>query len=180
MTIYTKKGDKGETGLLGDRRLPKTDPIFEVLGGLDQSNALTGQAVSLMDPKGDGPLIELLEGLQRNYLAVGSCLAAEKPEEAEVLTNLPEQIKLLEEKIDEWDEILPPLRNFILPGGAPAAAALHVTRTFVRQTERNFNRLPKETAPVLVGQYLNRLSDFYFQAARYYNFTQKQNEKIWK
>lgn len=180
MTIYTKKGDRGETGLLGDRRLPKTDPIFEVLGGLDQCNALTGQAIGLMDPKADRVLIEFLENLQRNFLGIGSCIAAEKPDEADILTKLPAQIKQLEEKIDEWDEILPPLRNFILPGGAEAGAVLHVARTFVRQAERNFNRLPKETAPELVGQYLNRLSDFYFQAARYYNNKRNVTEKIWK
>lgn len=180
MTIYTKKGDRGQTGLLGDRRLPKSDPIFEVLGGLDQCNALTGQAVSLMNPVEDKVLIELLEDMQRNFLGIGSCVASVKPAEAEIVTKLPDQIKLLEEKIDEWDEILPPLRNFILPGGSQAGAVLHVARTFVRQTERDFNRLAKEGAPEVVGQYLNRLSDFYFQAARYYNFTQNQAEKIWK
>lgn len=178
MTIYTKKGDRGETGLLGSRRLPKTDPIFEVLGTLDQANALTGLAVAQM--KSGSELIAPLEDIQRNLLQIGSCLASEQPVEAGVVKKLPGLTADLEASIDRWDEILPPLRNFILPGGSQAGASLHVARTFIRQAERNFHRLAVERAPAMVGQYLNRLSDYYFQAARYQNLLDQQQEKIWK
>lgn len=178
MTIYTKKGDKGETGLPGKRRLSKTDQLFEFLGSLDQTNAQIGLAVSLMDRR-QKQLAERFQNIQRSFLAIGACVASEKPEEALILTKLDDLTAKLEADIDGWDQAMPELKNFILPGGTAAAAALQVARTLVRQAERNFHRLEVPDALSPVSRYINRLSDYCFQAARYCNFLAKTDDKIW-
>lgn len=180
MSIYTKKGDKGETGLPGKRRVAKSNQLFEVLGAFDQTSATIGVAIAQMNPTDDASLIEELEQIQSNFLSIGACLAAEKPEDAPILETLAQETRILEQRIDEWDALLPELKNFILVGGTPAGAALHLARTFARQAERHFHRLPEPQIIEPISIYLNRLSDYFFQAARYYNFCQKQSEKTWR
>lgn len=178
--IYTRGGDKGETGLPGERRAPKTDQLFEVLGFLDQTNAQTGLAIGLARQEKDENPIATLERVQRMLLKVGSALASIDGFQEGILQKLTEEVSWMEDVIDKLDEELPPLRNFILVGGTPAGAALHLVRTSVRQTERQFHRLEQKQKPAEVAQYLNRLSDFFFQAARYYNFKHNAKEAIWK
>lgn len=179
MPIYTKKGDKGETGLPGSRRLSKKELIFEFLGTLDETNAAIGLALSLMTPESPELAMTLLK-IQSSLLSIGACVAAEQPGQAKILVKLDQMTEGLEKLIDKWDRQLPELKNFILPGGKPAAAALHQTRTLIRRAERAFHRLAtaEELAPI--ARYINRLSDFFFQAARFYNFANNQPESIWK
>jgi len=179
MSIYTKKGDKGETGLPGERRLSKTDQLFETLGYFDQTSALIGLAVSLIGPK-DKTLIDQFEKIQSNFLSLGACLASEQPGKEKILDQLPAETAELEAQIDRWDEVLPPLRNFILAGGTPAAATLHVARVSARTAERQYHRLPDELKLPPISQYLNRLSDYFFQAARFVNHQNDCLDIIWR
>ena len=178
MPIYTKKGDKGETGLPGGRRLPKTEAIFEFLGSLDQTNSVLGLAISGMDPKKDKQLAHDLNQIQQSFLAIGACIASEKPSEQAILGELPRYTEQMESTIDRWDRAMPELKNFILPGGTQPASFLHLARTLIRQTERAFHRLDiVGLEPIAI--YLNRLSDFFFQAARYHNFSSGFTDTIW-
>lgn len=178
MPIYTKKGDGGQTGLPGKRKLSKTEPLFEVLGALDQASATLGLARSYGQASAE--VSKSLETIQRNFLAIGACLAAEQPSQAVILSQLPIEIEKLEATIDQWDRALPELKNFILAGGTTAGATLHLARTIVRAAERNYHRLEERQKFDAVSQYLNRLSDYLFQAARYTNFLAKKPETIWK
>ena len=179
MKIYTKKGDRGETGLPGDRRLSKTDQLFETLGYLDQTSAFVGLAVSLTEDK-KSRLVDSLQTIQSNFLSIGACLASTHPADDNVLAKLPGETEKLELEIDAWNEVLPPLRNFILAGGTSAAAALHAARASIRTAERNFHRLPENQKLSEISQYLNRLSDYFFQAARFTNHQNKQPDIIWQ
>lgn len=179
MTIYTKKGDKGETSLPSTRRISKTEQIFEVLGNLDYTNATIGLAISQLEEKKFDKLIEHLHQIQQTLLAIGACIASPQPPTTGILKRLPDMVGEFEQQIDNWETLLPPLKNFILPGGSPAGAALHLTRTATRQTERYYHRLvtPEKLNPIAI--YLNRLSDFFFQAARWVNFQTASPEAIW-
>ncbi len=179
MPIYTKKGDKGETGLPGRRRLSKTDNIFECLGGLDQTNALIGLAVSLIDHQQEKKLVAFLEQLQSDLLSVGSIIAAESSASSHVLPNFNKRALELEHQIDQWDSELPELKNFILPGGCQTAAVIHLARVSVRQAERAFHRLKKTTGLEPIAVLLNRLSDYFFQCARYLNMRANKPDIIW-
>ncbi len=178
MPIYTKKGDGGETGLPGKRRLAKADPLFEVLGTLDETNASVGLACSWLETK-NAPLRNQLAQIQRHLLTIGAYLAADVPSQ-QTLTDLATDTSTAERLIDEWDSQLPELKNFILPGGSQAGATLHLCRTIVRRLERNYQRLPDHQKVAEISTYLNRLSDFFFQAARWINYQQNQPESIWK
>lgn len=172
MPIYTKKGDKGETGLPGGRRLSKTEALFEVLGALDQTNAALGLAVSLVDNQ---RLARLIQAVQSDLLALGAHLASDVTNKKTFEAKLIAQ--KMEKQIDQWDEQLPELKNFILPGGHPAAAAVHQARTLIRQAERAYHRT--KTVDEAVSIYLNRLSDYLFQMARFINFVSKTTEIPW-
>lgn len=180
MPIYTKKGDKGETGLPGKRRLPKTDGIFECLGALDQTNAIIGLAVSLVDRQKEKGLVTYLENLQSDLLVVGSTIASEEPAKDPRLSALGRKTVKLEGQIDHWDRELPELNNFILPGGCQASAIIHLARVSVRQAERAFHRLDNTTGLEDISVFLNRLSDYFFQASRYLNMRSNKPDIIWK
>ncbi len=177
MKIYTRMGDGGETGLLGGRRLPKNDAIFELLGNLDETNAAIGLATSYFS-NGRFPTKEL-HRIQETLLAIGSCVADSDPASAPVLSVLEKMTDSFEKQIDQWDKTLPPLKNFILPEGVPGAAALHYARTLVRRTERSYYRWEGAAQTLPIGRYLNRLSDYLFQAARYANHLENHPEQIW-
>lgn len=177
-TIYTKGGDKGETGLPGKRRLPKRDQIFEVLGNLDQTNASIGVAISHLS-KEDKEVKTWLNRIQKNVFELGSCLACENPADAAIIKRLPKETEEMELQIDAWDKQMPPLKNFILPGGSTAGASLHFSRTLVRQSERAYHRLGSEYKLSEISIYINRLSDFFFEMARFINYCHKQQEEIW-
>jgi cob(I)alamin adenosyltransferase len=184
MSIYTKKGDAGETGLPGKRRLSKTEALFELLGNLDSTNAGLGVALAALQiaplsAAAHKTVEEWLVEIQRDLLSIGACVAAEQPAEAKILTQLPERVAAMEAQIDQWDGVLPELKNFILPGGSSAGAAIHQARTIARQTERAFHRTSQAATLQPVAVYLNRLSDFLFQTARFVNWETRHTEEIW-
>jgi cob(I)alamin adenosyltransferase len=182
MKIYTKTGDQGETSLVDGKRVPKTHPRVEAYGTVDELNAIVGMSVSFLNQHSLQGLEELksqLLQIQNHLFNMGSHLACEKKELRERLPRIMEEhIHELEEHIDHMEETLPPLKNFILPGGSPAAAALHQARTVCRRAEREVLRLPEKEA--LSIQYLNRLSDYLFVAARFANLKAGLEETLWK
>lgn len=181
MRIYTRTGDKGDTGLFGGGRVPKSHPRVEAYGDVDELNAAIGLARSIeMMPRID----EVLAPIQRDLFAIGALLATpdlEKMKQHLEKARIDEdRIAQLERAIDEGDDELEPLRSFILPGGTPKAAALHVARTVCRRAERRVVELQSETElPQLAIVYLNRLSDLLFTLARVANRRAGAGEVTW-
>lgn len=181
MKIYTKTGDSGETSLFDGARVPKCDARVEAYGTVDELNAAVGQAISLL-PAQDEPTRELLTAIQRRLFNIGAILAdpARKSPKKDKESVGDADIAPLEKAIDAWEAELPPLRAFILPGGSPAGAALHLARTVCRRAERLVTQLHRtDGIPPVVIQYLNRLSDFLFVAARFVNMKQGLSEETW-
>jgi len=179
--IYTRTGDKGDTGLFGGGRVQKDDPRVEAYGDVDELNAVIGmaRAVELM-PRID----EVLVPVQRDLFSIGAILATpDRDKMAEQLTKAridEERIEELERAIDAGDAELEPLRSFIMPGGTPKAAALHVARTVCRRAERRVVTLQHVSdVPELVVIYLNRLSDLLFTLARVANKRAGAGEVTW-
>lgn len=175
MAIYTKTGDKGKTGLLGGKRVSKTDPIIMAYGSVDELNAVIGLIRSFGVPK---DIDTLLERIQNDLFNLGVSFTID--------TLHPKETEFLEKKIDFYDAKNSPLRNFILPGGTKTASLFHVARTICRRAEREVIRfLEKEKTTFaqdlfdLLVPYLNRLSDLLFVLARYENNRKKIKEKIW-
>jgi cob(I)alamin adenosyltransferase len=181
MKIYTKTGDAGSTGLFGGGRVPKDDPRVEAYGAVDELNACIGVARAAEPmPRID----EVLVAIQRDLFAIGALLAT--PDRAKMAQHLEKariddaRIGDLERAIDDADAELEPLRSFILPGGSPKAAALHVARTVCRRAERQVVRLQHEVElPPLAVIYLNRLSDLLFTLARLANRRAGAGEVTW-
>ncbi len=168
MKIYTKTGDKGKTSLIGGR-VDKDDLRVEAYGTMDELNSFVGKAMTELDSDLFKDLLEDLEAIQNELFDGGGDLANVMKERHYKLTDEP--IEILERRIDELMEEAPPLEKFILPGGAPAAATLHIARTVTRRAERVTVTLMKEIEDVspVVSRYLNRLSDYFFVAARIVN-----------
>jgi cob(I)alamin adenosyltransferase len=181
MKIYTKTGDTGSTGLFGGGRVPKDDIRVEAYGDVDELNAVIGMARSIeMMPRID----EVLVPIQRDLFAIGALLAT--PNRDKMAQHLEKarideaRIGELERAIDDGDAELEPLRSFILPGGTPKAAALHVARTVCRRAERHVVKLQREMElPPLAVIYLNRLSDLLFTLARVANRRAGAGEVTW-
>lgn len=170
MKIYTKTGDGGDTSLLYGVRVSKTDLRVEAYGTCDEANSMIGLAVSYL-PEGSiwDDMRQIIHVVQTKLFHIGAELAT-PPGKKVNWTIADEDIKYLEEAIDRWEESLPPLTNFVLPGGSPSGASFHVARTISRRAERCTVALKKENeVNPLVMRYLNRLSDFLFVAARYVN-----------
>jgi cob(I)alamin adenosyltransferase len=170
--IYTRSGDSGETGLFGGPRVPKDDPRVEAYGAVDEANAALGEARSRAEAAGDADVAGVLGAAQDRLFTVGGELATPAGAKARSALPLlePSWIEELERDIDRWDGELEPLRQFVLPGGAPLACALHVARTACRRAERRAVTLARaEPVDPLVLKYLNRLSDLLFVAARVAN-----------
>ena len=183
MKIYTKTGDRGDTGLFGGGRVSKHHPRVEAYGDVDELNAAIGLARSIeMMPRID----EVLVPIQRDLFAIGALLATpdrEKMKQHLEKARIDEQrIAELERAIDDGDAELEPLRAFIVPGGTPKAAALHVARTVCRRAERRVVQLQGESdaeIPQLAVIYLNRLSDLLFTLARVANRRAGAGEVTW-
>ncbi len=180
MKIYTKTGDAGQTGLFNAPRVRKDHPRIEAYGQVDELNAQLG--LIRCEPL-DPPLDRLLARVQNELFDLGAELATPDPAEPRVPHAGPAQISALEGEIDRYEASLPPLKTFILPGGARAAALLHVARTVCRRAERAVIHLahqPGESvnAPVIV--YLNRLSDLLFVLARAVNQAQGAGDVAWE
>jgi cob(I)alamin adenosyltransferase len=167
MRIYTRTGDKGETGLLGGARVAKDDARIEAYGTVDELNSHMGLLRDLADARDQ----QLLIGIQRMLFTIGSQLASSSAEER-ARFKLPAigeaDIGALEEAMDAMDRDLQPMRSFILPGGLVAASQAHICRTVCRRAERRTVALAgtQEVDPVIV-RYLNRLSDYLFVLARH-------------
>lgn len=178
MKIYTKTGDAGETGLRGGRRVPKDDARVAAYGAVDELNAAIGFAGALEPASFEGPL---LDAIQRDLFTIGAELAT--PDPAKPAPEAPlgaAEVEALERAIDRNEQRLEPLAQFILPGGTPKAAALHVARTVCRRAEREVVGLGRR-GPVspAVLQYLNRLSDLLFVLARAANLAAGRPDLKW-
>lgn len=183
--IYTKRGDTGSTSLVTGATVKKNHPRLECYGTVDELNSIIGIALCLLNNSsiaGAHPLIANLVSTQNYLFTIGSHLACDDTKFAEKLPPLENQeVSQIEISIDEMEQGLPPLKNFILPGGCLASAHLHAARTVCRRAERAVLDLQQSTevdARILI--YLNRLSDFLFVAARYCNSLFKTAEVVWK
>ena len=172
--IYTRTGDKGTTALGSGERVPKHALRISAYGTVDETNASVGMVrlhLGDADPKLDAKLVRI----QNDLFDLGADLCV--PDRGEKLEYEPlrmtdAQVKRLEHEIDEMNAELKPLRSFVLPGGSPAAAALHMARTMSRRAERLMVELasePSEPVGPAALKYINRLSDLLFVASRYVN-----------
>ena len=180
--IYTRTGDAGETGLFDGTRVSKADARVATYGEVDELNAWLGLAGAALMDESAGPLAlkAILEQLQRDLFALGSRLADPSHKIAGRVTKaaiVHEDIQRLERWIDTFESEPPPLRRFILPGGAHAGAALHVARTVCRRAERAMVALGGVEPELLT--YINRLSDLLFVLARVANHRQGNAEVEW-
>ena len=178
MKIYTRTGDGGETSLFDGTRARKDDARIDAYGEVDELNAWLG----LVRASGPGAVVadELLI-IQRDLFALGAQLADPADKLAPRVTKAvigDDHVARLEALIDRLEEGLPPLRRFILAGGTPAGAALHVARTICRRAERRMVGLAPPIDPVLV-RYVNRLSDLLFVLARFENHRAGAPETEW-
>jgi cob(I)alamin adenosyltransferase len=176
--IYTRTGDAGETSLFSGDRARKDDPRVDAYGEIDELNAWLGFArASSLDPSIDAEVV----ALQRDLFALGAQLADPADKLAPRVTKAivgDDHILRLEQLIDRLEEELPPLRRFILAGGTPAGAALHLARTVCRRAERRMVGLAPPVDPVLL-RYVNRLSDLLFVLARVVNHRSGVAETEW-
>ncbi len=186
MKIYTRTGDKGTTSLFSGERVPKDNPFIEAVGTVDEGNSALGLALSML-PKEEQfqSTLEQLEMIQHTLFDVGAALATPRTchqnQKLEKTRFDNEAIELLEKWIDAMDAQLPILKTFILPGGHPAGAALHLSRSIIRRAERLVIPLYEQadvTQSVLV--YLNRLSDYLFMASRFVNHQLQVPETQWQ
>lgn len=184
MKIYTRAGDSGDTGLYGGQRVSKDDARVESYGAVDEANAALGVAVAHIK---DNELRGLVARLQSELFVVGADLATprtqdERAGKAIVPRITADQVAALEPLIDEHEAELAPLRNFILPGGDPGSAYLHLARTTLRRAERRTVTLvrvdPEETNEEVIP-YLNRMSDLLFVLARVANHRAGVDDVPW-
>jgi len=177
--IYTRTGDDGDTGLFDGTRVSKNDPRVGAYGDVDELNAWLG---FVRASTGDQDLMAMLEQIQRDLFALGARLADPAKRIAERVTKAAvssDDIVRLEEWIDSIESELPPLRRFILAGGAPTGAALHVARTVCRRAERSIVTLGTGAIEPELLVYMNRLSDLLFVMARAANRRSGASEHEW-
>lgn len=177
--IYTKTGDKGTTSLIGGTRLPKDHIKIEAYGSVDELNAWIGVLADAPENKSRNAF---LKEIQDRLFTIGAELASEPEQHKKKLPELFESdIEVLEKEMDEYNEVIPTLRAFVLPGGHPLVSFAHVARTVCRRSERQVISLShnEEVNPLII-KYLNRLSDYLFVLSR--KITQEQNapEIAWK
>ena len=180
MKIYTRTGDRGETSLFDGTRVPKDDVRVAAYGDVDELNAAIGAARTHVTR---AEVSALLIEVERDLFALGGQLAnpAGASPKKVAKSDLPEErVRRLEEAIDALEADLPPLKRFILPGGAPGGAALHLARAVCRRAERAVVTLGREQPlnPLLI-EYLNRLSDYLFVAARAENHAAGVEDTEW-
>lgn len=177
--IYTRTGDKGSTSLVGGERVPKTDLRLEAYGTVDELNAFLGVLITQLV---DSPDKELLFYVQNKLFTIGSYLATDPSftsfREASLLDECA--IIKLEQRIDELDSELPPLNNFVLPGGCVCAAQAHVCRAVCRRAERLILRVADEYGvDHKILRFMNRLSDYLFVLSRACNIQSAIPEVFW-
>ena len=179
--IYTKTGDDGTTSLGDMSRTSKNDPRLEAYATVDEANTAIGVVLALGGIK-DNEIIKLLVRVQNDLFDVGAdlCTPIVDNPTTEPLRVLESQIDYLEKQIDKYNELLQPLRTFVLPSGTPASALLHVARTVVRRAERNtWHAIHSFGGGVnqVTAKYLNRLSDLLFVLARTAN--KEIGDQLW-
>ena len=181
MKVYTKTGDKGQTSLVGGQRVSKCCERLESYGTIDELNSHIGVLMTYCTDAADH---RFLLNIQGNLFVVGGYLATDNSQseirEGNIIT--AEMVAEVEREIDRLQEMLTPLRLFILPGGCRAAAYAHVCRTVCRRAERCILRLAETGALVddNVTAYINRLSDYFFVLARKLNKDANMDDTIWK
>jgi len=177
MKIYTKTGDDGNTGLQGNFRIAKSHPRIISYGTVDEANAALG---IVLTNSLDDDITEILTEIQNELFLVGADLS--NPNMSDVKNRVTlDMIKKLEQHIDKFELELPPLTNFILPGGCVAAAQLHYVRTVVRRAETQVVQLSeKDEINSNCIKYLNRLSDLFFVIGRLLNKRKDIDDITWK
>lgn len=176
--VYTKTGDKGMTSLVRGMRVPKSHIRLEAYGTIDELNSFVGFLICQIE---DEDTLKILAFIQHKLFTVGSYLATEteskEPKSASIIVD--DNISLLETEMDKMDSELPPLRQFVLPGGSEAAARAHICRTVARRAERCIYHV-KEQFPVEdnILTFVNRLSDYFFLLARKESY-KNGNEIFW-
>lgn len=177
MKIYTKTGDNGTTGLFGGKRIPKDDLRIEAYGTVDELNSFIGLLNSNFN---EATQNYFLSEVQKRLFTIGSNLASD-PEKRMITPDITdEDIQLLENAMDTMDQLLEPLKNFILPGGDTAISYAHVCRTICRRAERRVITLDRASIvdPKIII-YLNRLSDYFFVLSRYIGHSKDIPEIPW-
>lgn len=181
MKIYTKTGDEGKTSLNGGTRVFKDDENICAIGDIDELNCYLGVIGSML---GNSILRGLIPGIQRRLFDIGAELATPDEEKKQKLKRRinPEDIIKLELQIDVWQEELPKLTNFILPGGCPIGTQIHLARAVCRRAERSIQSVSLKYPEINpdIRKYINRLSDYLFVMARIVNFRTNTEEIIWK
>lgn len=182
MKIYTRKGDRGETSLLGGGRVSKDHARVAAYGSVDELNSVLGWALTAAEDPGTRERLRLV---QHDLFSIGAQLSAPPAREGRKRPEVPdlpvERVDEMEAWIDEIEGEVPPLRHFILPGGTEGAAVLHVARTVCRRAERTVVPLVREGgADEAVVRYLNRLSDLLFSMARLENARAGSPDVAWK
>jgi cob(I)alamin adenosyltransferase len=180
LKIYTKTGDKGTTSLIGGTKVLKSDLRIEAYGTVDELNSYTGLCRDLVS---DTACKKILQEVQDRLFTIGSSLACDPEKESKMkIPDLKEDdVVFLEKEIDRMNEVLPEMKNFILPGGHITASHLHIARCVCRRAERCCVRLQQENSQedILIIKYLNRLSDYLFVLARYTSHLSGAEELPW-
>lgn len=176
MKVYTRGGDKGRTSLFTGERVDKSEARIEALGSIDELVAALGLAK--VAPGCDRETQRRLESLQTElYLAMAD-IAGETTDESRLPSDA---VALLESQIDQMDEVLPPLRDFVIPGATPASAALHHARTVCRRAERRVAIVSREFGiPAMILAYINRMADLLFTMARWVDRDDPEAGKTFK
>lgn len=197
MKIYTKTGDRGTTSLFGGKRINKNSPRVAAYGAVDELNSLIGVVMAevsrldytpgvgsrrrLENTPGVGIVLKKLTRIQQELFVLGADLATPREVKVESQSVKKSFITRLEREIDKWTSDLPPLRHFILPGGARAGSLLHLARSVARRGEREIVKLSsEEKINPHVLPYINRLSDWLFTLARYVNKIDHVKETPWR
>ena len=179
MPLYTGTGDGGETALVDGTRVSKSEGRVAAYGDVDELNAALGVALAAeLDPD----IQDIVAEIQRDLFAVGTHLADPRAKVTQRVakTRVDDgSVRRLETWIDTLETALPPLKKFLLPGGGPAGAALHVARAVCRRAERNVVALGVEVVPSVILRYVNRLSDLLFVLARTVNHRRGVQESEW-
>jgi cob(I)alamin adenosyltransferase len=180
MKLYTKTGDKGQTGLIGGTRVAKNDVRLEAYGTVDELNSFIGLLTTHEISESE---IQFLRFVQHKLFTIGSHLATDTSKvslhKASVLDD--ESISRVEQEIDRLDEALPELSSFILPGGSQSGALCHICRTIARRTERrlfDMNEIHSVDSHILI--FINRLSDYFFALSRFLTLASDCEEIYWK
>ncbi len=179
MKIYTKTGDQGETGLFAGPRIPKDHPRIEAYGTVDELNAALGQARL---HESDALIDQVLQEVQNDLFSLGAELATPDPKKHGLELLDESRVEALERAIDRAEERLPPLTQFVLPGGTAAACSLHLARAVARRAERRVVTLARTEQPVSLRliRYLNRLGDLLFVLARLANHHAGVPDRPWE